>query len=115
MSKFAKKGEAHVLMEKWDRSVLDINTMLSLRWEWNAKIWHSATQDIANFGRLQEVRKWWNLLRKLLGVMSLGYCGLLDYIMVCFGVFKGVFSGTAVLSKGLSIQTAHTYSNSEAK
>ena len=47
--------------------------------------------------------------------MSLEYCGLLDYSMVCFGVLKGVFSGTAVLSKGLSIQTAHTYCNSEAK
>ena len=47
--------------------------------------------------------------------MSLEYCGLLDYSMVCFGVFKGVFLGTAVLSKGLSIQTAHTYCNSEAK
>ena len=31
MFKFEKKGKAHVLMEKWDRSVLDINTMLSLR------------------------------------------------------------------------------------
>ena len=31
MLKFAEKGEAHVLMEKWDRSVLDITTMLSLR------------------------------------------------------------------------------------
>ena len=29
--KFGEKGEAPVLMEKWDRSVLDINTMLSLR------------------------------------------------------------------------------------
>ena len=29
--KFSEKGEAHVLMEKWERSVLDINTMLSLR------------------------------------------------------------------------------------
>ena len=24
--KFSEKGEAHVLMEKWERSVLDINT-----------------------------------------------------------------------------------------
>ena len=31
MLEFAEKGEAHVLMEKWDRSVLDITTMLSLR------------------------------------------------------------------------------------
>ena len=31
MLKFAEKGEADVLIEKWDRSVLDINTMLSLR------------------------------------------------------------------------------------
>ena len=29
--KFGKKGDVPVLMEKWDRSVLDINTMLSLR------------------------------------------------------------------------------------
>ena len=26
-------------------------------------------------GRLQKVRKWWNLLAKLLGVISLRYCG----------------------------------------
>ena len=31
MLKFAEKDEARVLMEKWDRSVLDITTMLSLR------------------------------------------------------------------------------------
>ena len=30
MLKFAEKVQAHVLMEKWDRSVIDINTMLSL-------------------------------------------------------------------------------------
>ena len=47
--------------------------------------------------------------------MNLKYCGLLDYSMVCFGVFKGVFSGTAVLSEGLSIQTAQTYCNNDAK
>ena len=29
--KFSETGEAHVLMEKWEKSVLDINTMLSLR------------------------------------------------------------------------------------
>ena len=32
MLKFAEKVVAHVLMEKWDRSVIDINTMLSLHW-----------------------------------------------------------------------------------
>ena len=31
MLKFAENGEAQVLMEKWDRAVLDITTMLSLR------------------------------------------------------------------------------------
>ena len=31
MLKFAEKDEARVLIEKWDKSVLDNNTMLSLR------------------------------------------------------------------------------------
>ena len=49
--KFSEKGEAHVLMEKWERSVLDINTMLSLRWEWNTKVCHSATHFLSHVER----------------------------------------------------------------
>ena len=51
MLKFAEKDEARVLMEKWDRSVLDITTMLSLRWEGNAKACHSATRFLSHVER----------------------------------------------------------------
>ena len=46
MLKFAEEGGAHVLMEKWDRSVLNISTMMSLRWEWNPKVCHRATDTV---------------------------------------------------------------------
>ena len=93
MMKFSEKGEAHALMEKWDRSVLltpcclshverartqsrsspndFVEDCCSISVTDQKQLKTSPTLD----GKLQKVRKWWNLLPKLIGVISLRYCG----------------------------------------
>ena len=83
--KFGEK--APVLMEKWDRSVLDINTMLSLRWEWNAKVCHSAIRFLSMWkGEVPSIKKpqKFPALNEVLGEHDVTQSDLMDIGETCF-------------------------------